>query len=439
MKEKPVFGLLVSLSLPMVLSMLVSSLYNIVDGYFIGKISENALTALSLVFPLQNLINAVAIGFGVGVNAVISYYLGAMEKEKAGHAGWLGILLNALHGIVLTITCILIIRPFLGWFSSDADVISLGLRYSMIVFAFTIANMLGMTYEKIYQALGKMKIAMACVLAGCVANIILDPIMIFGWGFFPAMGIEGAALATGIGQTINFVLYLIIGWIRPLELHLHPGKKKFDSSMITQLYSIGFPATLNIALPSVLITVLNHILAAYSQAYVVVLGVYYKLQTFLYLPANGIIQGMRPLIGYNYGAKETQRVKKIFLTSLAMIAAIMALGTVICLSIPGDLIHLFSNQSETIAYGAVALRIISLGFIVSSVSVCAAGALEGLGMGMPSLWITSCRYVLVILPAAWTLSAMMGPTGVWWSFPLAECISAVLAWFIYRRSASHLD
>lgn len=438
MKEKPIAGLLLSLSLPMVISMLVSSLYNIVDSYFIARISEDAMTALSLVFPMQNLVNAAAIGFGVGVNAVVSYNLGAQRLHQAGRAAWLGILLTLIHGIVLTAGCLILIEPFLRWFSSDPWVISLGVRYSQIVFGFTIANMLGMTYEKIYQAQGKMGTAMFCVISGCVLNIILDPILIFGWGWIPAMGIDGAAIATGLGQALNFILYLIIGWIHPMELKLQIHKTKEDTALAGRLYSIGLPAVFNLALPSVLITALNHILAVYSQAYVVVLGVYYKLQTFLYLPASGMIQGMRPLIGYNYGAGESKRVKSIFMTTLMIIVIIMAIGTGICLLIPDQLIALFSDQEQTIVWGAQALRIICLGFVVSSVSVTASGALEGLGMGMPSLWITLCRYVLVILPAAWILSRFLGAAGVWWSFPCAELITAALAWVIYHKAVSKI-
>lgn len=439
MKTKPVFGLLLSLSLPMVLSMLVSSLYNIVDSYFIAKISEDAMTALSLVFPLQNLINATAIGFGVGVNAVVAYYLGSQQTDKAGQAGWMGIALNFLHGLILTIVCALIIRPFLSLFSDSSTVVDLGVQYSMIIFGFTIFNMLGMTYEKIYQALGKMTVAMSCVLAGCIVNLVLDPIMIFGLGPIPSMGIQGAAIATGLGQTVNFVLYLIIGKIRPLNLKLKKPKKLLDMPLIARLYSIGLPALLNLALPSILISALNSILAGYSQAYVVVLGVYYKLQTFLYMPASGIVQGMRPLIGYNYGAGEMERVHRIFRTSLIMIVVIMTIGMAVCLVLPDSLISLFSDSAQTIEYGTSALRIICLGFVVSSISVAACGALEGLGMGMPSLWITLCRYMAVIIPAAWIFSMMIGATGVWWSFPFAELVSGIAAWFIYHHTLRKLS
>lgn len=438
MKTRPVFSLLCRLSLPMVLSMLVSSLYNIVDSFFIAKIGENALSALSLVFPVQNFINAVAIGFSVGVNAVISRYLGMQEIRKAQHAASMGLLLNLIHGLLMMVCFFFAIPWFLHLFTSDPVVIDLGVRYSRVCFLFTIFITLGMTYEKIYQALGKMTVAMLCVMSGCIANILLDPLLIFGFGPIPAMGIEGAALATGIGQLINFLLYPLIGWLRPLPLKLSWKTLSFSPRKIGRLYAIGIPATLNMALPSVLISALNSILAGCSQAAVVVLGIYYKLQTFLYLPANGIIQGMRPLIGYNYGAGEAKRVRQIFLITLGMISAIMLAGILLCQSIPDQLFSLFSGQPQTIALGSQALSIISLGFVLSSISVTCSGALEGLGMGLPSLMVTSCRYLFVILPAALLLSHFLGAEGVWWSFPISEAITALFAWIIFQRSVRHL-
>ena len=205
--------------------------------------------------------------------------------------------------------------------------------------------------------------------------------------------------------------------------------------MVKRLYSIGIPATLNLALPSLLVSALNIILSAYSQAYVVILGIYYKLQTFLYLPANGIIQGMRPLIGYNYGAREHKRVQGIYRTALTIIAVIMLLGTLVCWTLPRPLIGLFTDNASTVQLGAAALRIISTGFLLSSVSVASAGALEGLGMGMPSLLITTLRYVVIIIPAAFLLSRVLEANGVWCAFPVTEGLSALAAWFIYRRAA----
>lgn len=434
MKEKPIIPLLLSMSVPMILSMMVASLYNIVDSYFVAKISENAMTALSLVFPIQNFINAVTIGFSIGINAVISYYLGAQKQKQANIAATQGLLLNTIHGVLLTISCIAIMPLFLKLFTSDAQVIDLGLRYSNIAFSFSIVIALGMTFEKMYQSVGKMNITMISMLCGCIANIVLDPILIFGIGIFPEMGIEGAALATGIGQALSLFIYLIIYVVKPIPLQVGMKYISFQKDINVKLYAIGIPATLSLALPSLLVSTLNTILAAYAQGYVVVLGVYYKLQTFLYLPANGIVQGMRPIIGYNYGAGEHKRVRNIYSVALFLTVGIMLLGTVLCMVFPTALISLFTSNQETIAAGTAALRIISLGFIVSAISVISSGALEGLGKGVPSLLISLLRYGIIIIPAAFILSRFLGAVGVWHAFWVAELSTAVISFFIYRRA-----
>lgn len=434
MKQRPVFPLLVSMALPMVISMAVNSLYNIVDSFFVAKISEDAMTALSLVFPVQNFINAVAIGFGVGINAVIAFHLGAGEEPKAHTAASRGMMFSFVHGVVLTVVCIAIMGPFLRLFTQSEQVVDMGVRYSGIAFAFALIINLSISFEKIFQAVGRMKVTMAALIAGAVTNIILDPVLIFGLGPFPEMGIEGAALATGIGQVLTLVIYIVVYFVRPIRVRVSRRYLKADRQLDRKLYAVGIPATLNMALPSLLISALNAILAAYAQIYVVVLGVYYKLQTFLYLPANGIVQGMRPVIGYNYGAGEYMRVRRIYQITLAMSAAIMLLGTVVCLAIPQQLIGLFSTNPETIQAGGTALRIISAGFIVSAVSVTSSGALEGLGKGVPSLIISLLRYTVIIIPAAFLLSRIFGPAGVWHAFWIAEAVTAVASLLIYRHA-----
>ena len=436
MKEKPVVPLIVSMALPMVISMLVNSLYNIVDSFFVARISEDAMTALSLVYPVQNLTNALGIGFGIGINAMISLQLGAGQKEKASMAATQGLVLALIHGIVITAASIAVMPGFLKLFTSSETVADLGMRYSEIVFLFSIANLLGVSFEKIFQAVGNMKTTMIALMSGCIANIILDPLLIFGIGPFPEMGMEGAALATGIGQTLSLVIYLIVYRLKPLPVKIRRQYLAPTREMAWKLYAVGIPATLNLALPSFLISALNAILAAYSEVYILVLGIYYKLQTFIYLTANGLVQGMRPLVGYNYGAGEYQRVQKIYRSVLWMSGVIMAIGTVICLWIPDRLMGLFTHTPETIQAGGTALRIISMGFLVSAVSVTSSGALEGLGKGLPSLIISLCRYMVVIIPAAFVLSRIVGAEGVWHAFWVAECTTAVLSVFIYRKAVS---
>lgn len=434
MKEKPIFPLLLSMSLPMVISMAVNSLYNIVDSYFVAKISENAMTALSLVFPIQNFINAVAIGFGVGINAMIAQYLGAGRRDKADETLTQGMVLAVIHGIVMMILCIIGIPYFLRLFTTDANVIALGVRYATIVFSFSVILSVNLTFEKMNQAIGNMKITMISLLIGCVLNIILDPMIIFGIGPFPELGIAGAALATGFGQCVPIVIYIAAYLKRPKRVAFRREYLHLTREVAKRLYSIGVPAILNMALTSVLTTALNAILAAFSQTYVLVLGIYYKLQTFLYMPANGIIQGMRPLIGYNYGAGEHKRVEQLYRLTLLLNICIMTAGMILCLTIPGKLMGAFAENPQTIQNGVTALHIICFGFILSAVSVTACGALEGLGKGIPSLLISLSRYVVLIIPLAFIFSRFFGAAGVWHAFWVTEALSAVFAVIIYRRS-----
>ena len=436
MKERPVLPLLLSMALPNVISMLVNSLYNIVDSLFVARISEDAMTALSLVYPIQNFANAIAIGFGVGINALIALYLGAGDHENAEKAATHGMALSLVHGIVITLVSIAIMPGFLRRFTSDESLIAAGITYSTIVFLFATINMAALAFEKMFQAVGRMKVTMVALVFGCVCNIILDPILIFGLGPVPALGIAGAALATGIGQLLSLCVYLVVYTRTQLPVRLRRSCLRPDAALDGKLYAIGIPAILNLALPSLLVTFLNGLLAAFSQSYVVVLGIYYKLQTFLYLPANGIVQGMRPLIGYNYGAREHVRVKKLYSLTLIMSAAIMAAGTVICLMASGQLIGLFTTNPETIAAGQTALRIICLGFIVSAVSTTSSGALEGLGKGVESLVISLCRYILFIMPLAAVLCSRLGPDGVWHAFWITEVLTAVVAYAVYHKAVT---
>lgn len=291
MKEKPILPLLLSMALPMVISMFVNSLYNIIDSIFVAKISEDAMTALSLVYPVQNLINSIAVGFGVGINAVIAMFLGAGKAKEANKAATQGLFLNVIHGILLTIVGLMIMPSFLAMFTNDQTVIGMGLQYSTIILMFSTIIMASISFEKIFQAVGNMVITMIALMTGCIVNIVLDPLLIFGIGFFPKLGIQGAALATGIGQSSTLILYLIAYVLRPIHVKIRKDYLKLEAVCV-------------------------------------------KLQTFLYLTANGMIQGMRPIMSYNYGAKESARVRKIYLMTFEIVVGIMAVGTVICFVMP---------------------------------------------------------------------------------------------------------
>lgn len=431
MKEKPVLPLVLKMALPMVISMLVNSLYNIVDSFFVAQVSEDAMTAISIVYPLQNLANAVGVGFGVGINAAVAYYLGANNGKAANRSATLGIILSALHGIVLAGICVLFIRPFISMFTDSEEIVAYGLDYFYTVIAFAPVLTLGMAFEKVLQATGKMKTTMFCMAIGAVANIILDPIFISGLGAVPAMGVFGAALATGIGQTLSLISYIAVFLLAKIPVRLRL-ERRGEEKICRKLYYVGIPASLNLALPSFMITVLNAILAAFAEVYVLILGVYYKLQTFIYFTISGIVQGIRPLISYNLGAGRKDRVIGIFKVTLLLSLGVMVIGTILCLAIPKQLMDIFTDTPQTMEQGAVALRIISAGFIVSAISVVVSGSFEALGKGMPSLIISLLRYI-AILPIALVMSYLFQAVGVWHSFWITELISAVVSGILFWR------
>lgn len=434
MKEKPVVPLLLSMGIPVIISMIAGALYNIVDSIFVAMISEDAMTAVSLVYPIQNLAHAAGVGFGVGINAMVARRLGEGKTRMANQTASQGVFLSALHGMILTILGMAVIPYFLRMFTSDEVTISYGLTYFYNVFLFSTIDTMGMAYEKVYQSVGKMKISMAAVLIGCVVNIVLDPIFIFGLGPMPELGIRGAAWATGIGQTASLLFYLILNHVKPLNVEISLREMRPSKEICGGMYSVGIAATLNMALTSLLLTALNAILAPFSQVYILVLGVYYKLQALLYQGASGVVQGMRPLIGYNYGAGEQERVKKIFRAAFMIVGIIMTAGTLLGELVPDFLMGLFTQTPSTVEIGRTALRLISPGFVMSTVSVIASGAFEGLGMGLKSLKISLMRYAVIIIPIAFVLSRIIGPTGVWHAFWLAELITAVYAGGSWKRT-----
>lgn len=430
MKERKILPLVISMSLPMVISMAINSLYNIIDSYFVAKISDDAMTALSLVYPAQNLMTAIAVGFGIGMNARIAFCLGAGQKEQADKATSTGMLLSVIHGIILMIVCMLLMPWFLKMYTENDNVIRMGLEYANRVFLFSVIIMLGISLEKIFQAVGRMKVSMISMMCGFISNIVLDPLMIFGIGPFKEMGMAGAAYATGIGQTITLLVYVGFCVLSPLPVEFSKNSISFEAELMKKLYSVGIPASLNMALPSLMISAMNGILAEFSEKYVLVLGAYYKLQTFIYLSANGIIQGIRPIISFNYGAGEKKRVSQVFRTTLFLTAIVMLIGQVLSFAIPRQMIGIFTSSQETIDIGVMALHIISCGFVISAVSVTSCGALEALGKGIPSLIISLCRYAIVIIPIAYVTSQSIGAKGVFVAFPITEILSGIASFII---------
>jgi len=438
MGTKPVLQLLVSMSIPVVLSMFIQALYNIVDSIWVAKLGTDAITAVSLAFPLQNIVMSVGVGMGIGIGSVISMSLGAGNRQEANRAASIGVALVLLHCVIFAVGGLAITKPFLRMFTNDPVIYQWACDYTYVVLCISFGELLQMCLEKIFQGLGKMKTTMVMMASGCIINIILDPILIFGWFGFPAMGVKGAAIATVIGQIGAFVMYLVVCARGDIGVTIHPRYMKPDKEMVGRIYSIGIPSSLMLAMPSLLVALLNGILAQLDKAYVAVFGLYFKLQTFVNMPSNGVVQGMRPIISFNYGAGNQKRVNQAVGYAMKIVAGIMLVGTIAAVGMPEWILRAFDADEKVLSYGITAFRIIGLGFLFSTVGIVSAGVFEALGKGKESLWISLVRQFVIILPLGWLLSRFMGAEGIWISFPVAEALAAVMSVILLRKEGISL-
>lgn len=438
MKTKPIFPLLLSMGIPMMLSMLIQSLYNIVDSIFVSRLGTDALTAVSLIYPLQNVIVSVAVGIGVGISSVISRHLGAGNQTDANKAATIGMALTVFHSFLFILVGIFVTVPFLKLFTDNPSILQMAAQYGKIVLCYSFGSLLQISMEKIFQATGNMIATMLLLGTGCIINIILDPILIFGYFGAPALGVSGAAIATVIGQIAAFLLYIIVYKKMNIGVVISKRYLTVDGSIIKQIYSVGIPSSIMTTLPSVLISILNGLLIGFSDVYVAVLGIYFKLQTFIYMPANGIIQGLRPIVGYNYGAGEIKRMNQSIHYSLLLTAILMALGTVAALAFPVQILSLFDADSALMESGVTALRIISLGFLISTFSIVYCGTFEALGKGKESLIISLLRQFIITIVLSYIFSGIFGVNGIWASFPIAEGIAAIAAIFLFFKTKKNL-
>ena len=436
MKEKPVIGLVLSMSLPMVFSMMVNALYNIVDSFFVAKISEDAMTALSLVFPVQNLMSAVSIGFGVGINAVIAFFLGAGEKKKADQAASLGFFWNAVQGLVLTVVCIAIIPVFLRLFSNDERTIGYALEYSRIVFLFGVIISCSLSFEKIFQAVGRMKVSMAGLLVGCLTNIILDPIMIYGIGPVPDMGVKGAAYATVIGQVASAVLLFIFHTKLNKEFEHGTKYMKPDTEIIKEIYAIGLPAIIAQALMSIMVYVMNLILK-FNPSAQTAYGLFYKVQQFVLFLAFGLRDAITPILAFAYGMRSRKRIQDGIRYGLIYTIVLMIFGIAITEIFPGAFATLF-NAGESRVYFISAMRVISVSFLFAGINVAYQGIYQALDGGVESLIISLLRQLVIILPLAGIFSwfvrnGQIGGSLIWWAFPITEVIACLVGYLFLKR------
>lgn len=433
MGTKRVFPLLMSMSLPPVLSMLIQSLYNIVDSMFVAQVSDEAYLAVLYAFPIQNLILSLAVGAGVGLNSYIARKLGAGEREEADSAVTHGFILAAVHSLLFILLGLFLIEPFFRLFTDSPEVLSLGTAYTRIVVFLSCGTIFHITIEKIFQSVGRMVFPMLLQAAGAIINILLDPIFIFGLFGVPAMGVEGAAIATIIGQMSAMALSFLLFFIGKTDVKAKIRGFRFSFRTVKSIYAVAIPSTVMMSIASVLVMGLNAILGRFSEFAVSAFGSYYKLQTFVYMPANGLVQGMRPILSFNYGARNHKRVMETLRCSLLVILFIMAAGTLLFLIAPGAVLRLFNASPDMLDIGIPALRILCTSFIVSAVGVVFSALFESLGMGKESLVISLLRQFLITLPLAFLLSFPLGLTGIWISFPIAETAAALVSLLLFRR------
>lgn len=423
----PIPKLVVSMSLPIMISMLVQSLYNIVDSIFVSKISESALTATSIAYSAQMLQIAVAVGTGVGVNALLSRRLGAKRFEEANEVATTGLFLSVMSSFIFVLWGVLATKQFISKFSDDESVVLMGTQYLQICQIYSTGLFLGTLTQRLLQATGRTFSSMMAQLAGALVNLILDPIMIFGLLGFPEMGIKGAATATVIGQWTAAVIGLILNRVQNKEIHFVLRKFRLKKENVSEIYKVGAPTILTQAFGSIMVAAMNAILITFSSTAVAFFGVYFKLQSFLFMPMNGLGQGSLPIVGYNFGAKNDKRVKSTCTTSLSIGAGIGAAGTVIFMIFTKGLLQLFSAGQVMIELGTPALRIISASFIFASITMITGYIISGLGNGMVNMIATALRQLIILIPFVLLFGKIGGINMVWFAFWVSEITAFVFA------------
>ena len=433
MGVQPVNRLLVSMSVPMMVSMLVQALYNVVDSIFVASLSEDALTAVSLAFPWQNLMIAVGVGTGVGVNAWLSRCLGEKDQRSANATAENGIFLAMTSYLVFAVTGMLISRPFFTLQTSSAVIAEEGFQYMWIVSVFGIGLFLQTMNEKILASTGRTNLTMVSQLAGAAINIVLDPIMIFGLFGFPALGVAGAAIATVTGQIIGGLLGVWFNSRLNREIQIRFRGFRPDRAIIGHIYSVGLPSIILQSIGSIMTFSMNQILISFSTTAAAVLGVYFKLQSFVFMPIFGLNNGMVPIVAYNYGAAKPVRIMKTLKLAIAYALSIMGVGLLLFQLLPGKFLDLFQASDNMKSIGIPALRIISLCFVPAGFGIICGSFFQAMGHGMIAMWVSIVRQLGALIPLAWLLSRTGQLNLVWLAFPLAEIVAVLITTFGLRR------
>lgn len=439
----PINKLLLSMSLPMMASMLVMALYNVVDSIFVSHFSDDALTAVTLAFPYQNLMIAVATGTGVGVNALLSKSLGEKNFERATKAANNAVFLAIVSFAVFALLGLVTARPFFELQIQNETIVQYGVDYFMICSLFSFGLFGSICFERLLVSTGKTMLTMICQLTGAVINIVLDPIFIFGLAGMPRMGVAGAAVATVVGQIANMLLALILNLTRNHEITLSL-RQIFSPSwrIIRQIYAVGLPSILMASIGSVMTFCMNKILGSFKEIEKVainIFGIYFKIQSFIFMPVFGLNNGMVPIIAYNYGAKRRERVTKTIRLSMLYATGMMLIGLLIFQCFPEFLFGIFNSTSgDLVTYGCTAFRIISLHFLVAGFSIVASSVFQALGNGVYSLVVSILRQLVVLVPAAYLLSLFGNINLVWLAFPIAETVAALFCLIFLKKSLKRI-
>jgi len=435
----PVGRLLFSMSLPMMASMLVTALYNVVDSMFVSRISENALTALSMAFPVQNLMIAISVGLGVGLNAVLSHALGAKDQKSVKKAASNGLFLSLICAAVIMLAGAMCVRPYFEAQTDIVDIVESGVTYTSIVTIGCFGMFMQIFFERLLQSTGRTVLTMMSQATGAIINIILDPIMIFGLFGFPKMGVAGAALATILGQWIGACLGLYLCRKKNPEIRLTLRGFRPDGSMIKRILVIGVPSIIMQSIGSVMTFLMNQILIAFSATAVAVFGVYFKLQSFVFMPVFGLNNGTVPIVAYNYGARKPERMTKTIRYSISAAVCIMIAGLAIFQIATKPLLEIFDASDEMLRIGIPALRIISFSFPVAGFCIGAGSVFQALGYSIYSMVNSIVRQLVVLIPSAYLIGRITGDvTMVWYAFVIAEVFSLILSIFFFRRIYNHV-
>lgn len=424
----PINRLIITMSLPMMISMLVQAMYNIVDSMFVSKLGEDAFTALSLAFPMQNLMIAVGSGTGVGVNALVSRYLGEKNTKEANKGANCGIFLAIVSAVVFSILCFTSSKWIFIWQKADEVITQYGTEYMTLCGGLCFGMFAQFIFERLLQCTGKTMYSMITQLTGAIINIILDPIMIFGYFGCPAMGVKGAALATVIGQVCAAILAFIFNIVVNKELTLSL-KQVFQpkAGVIGKIYAVGVPSIIMASVGSVMNFGMNNILMKFTSTAAAVFGAYFKIQSFIFMPVFGLNNGMIPIISYNYGARKKERLQQAMRYGIIYAVAIMVIGLIVMQTIPGRLLSIFDASDTMLAMGIPAIRIISISFAFAGFCIAVSSIFQAFGKGFLSMLVSIVRQLVVLLPVAYLLS-LSGNVGlVWWSFPIAELFSLTLS------------